>query len=353
LKAIVIHSYGGPEVLSYEEVPDPRPKPAEIVVQVHAVSIQRLLDIEVRRGSQGQRGITLPLVPGVDPSGVVVEVGNKVIGFRPGDRVAISHHVACGDCAACQADDPANCSNPRMLGIHRWGGDAQYVRVPYPSAFKIPDGLSFAEATVISRHAATAYKLLVHVAKLRPTESVLIMGASGNLGSLGIQIAKHMVGATVFAAAGSAARAQAGVELGADVGIDYGSRDLTEEVMRLTNGRGVDVLYDNIANPDVLPKAMASLTHGGRMVTAGAHAGPVVPVNFRLVYGRHLTIMGSSGYEPEDYAACFEAAAEGKLKARYECIMPLSETAAAHRLIESDPGVGKIILDPTLDGGSR
>jgi D-arabinose 1-dehydrogenase-like Zn-dependent alcohol dehydrogenase len=138
MKAIVIHAYGGPEVLSYEEVPDPVPRPGEIVVEVRAVSIQRVLDVEVRKGTQGRRNIKLPLVPGVDPSGIVVAVGDKVPGLAVGDPVVIAHHVACGDCAACLAGEPAGCTTERMLGIHRWGGDAQYVRVPYTSAYKIP-----------------------------------------------------------------------------------------------------------------------------------------------------------------------------------------------------------------------
>lgn len=348
MKAIVIHEYGGPDVLRYEDVPDPTPGPAEIVVKVHAVSIQRLLDVDMRKGHQTQRGIKLPLVPGVDPSGVVAAVGSKVPGFKVGDRVAISHHVACGTCDACRADDPAHCARHRMLGIHRWGGDADYVCVPYPSAFPIPDGLSFVDATVISRHAATAYNLLVHIGGLKKGETVIIMGASGNLGSIGIQIAKNMIGARVIAVAGSPARAQVGLSLGADFAIDHATQDIAAEVMRVTGGQGADLLYDNIANPTTLPKAMLGLRKGGRLVTAGAHGGPVVPVNFFHVYDRGLTIKGSSGFRKEDYAPCFAAAAEGKIKARHERIMPLSRAADAHRLIESDPGTGKIILDPTL-----
>ena len=348
MKAIVIHEYGGPDVLRYEDVPDPVPGPAEIVVKVHAVSIQRLLDVDMRRGNQTQRGIVLPLVPGVDPSGVVAAIGPKVPDFKIGDRVAISHHVACGTCEACRADDPARCARHRMLGIHRWGGAADYVRVPYPSAFPIPEGLSFVDATVISRHAATAYNLLVHIGQLKAGETVVVMGASGNLGSIGIQIAKNLIGATVIAVAGSAARAQVGLDLGADFAIDHASQDIAVEIMRITGGKGADLLYDNIANPVTLPKALLGLKKGGRMVTAGAHGGPVVSIDFFHVYDRGLTIKGSSGFRKEDYGPCFRAAAQGKIRARHERILPLSQAAAAHRLVESDPGTGKIILDPTL-----
>ncbi len=348
MKAIVIHAYGGPEVLSFEDVPDPTPGPGEVVVEVHAVSIQRVLDVEVRKGTQGRRGVKLPLIPGVDPAGIVVAVGDKVPGIRPRTPVVVSHHVACGECAACLAGEPARCTVDAMLGIHRWGGDAQYVRVPYTSVTPIPEGLDFTTAIIVSRHAGTAYKLLVRAAKLRKGETVLIMGAAGNLGAMGIQIAKNMIGATVIATAGSATRAQTGLDMGADVAIDYSREDLREAVMAATGGRGVDVVYDNIANPETLPKAIDAMKKGGRLVTAGAHGGPIVPVDFGQVYHKNLTIVGVTGFHEEDYPAIFRAAAEGKLRGHYERIMPLREAAEAHRLIEADPGLGKIILDPTL-----
>jgi len=222
------------------------------------------------------------------------------------------------------------------------------VRVPYTSVSHIPDGLDFATAIVVSRHAGTAYKLLVHAAKLQPNETVLIMGAAGNLGSMGIQIAKHMIGATVIATAGSAARAATGLEMGADHAVDYSRQDLTKAVMDLTEGKGVDVVYDNIANPETLPKAIACLKKGGRLVTAGAHGGPIVPVDFGQLYHKNLTFLGVTGFRDEDYPAIFQAAAEGKIRGHYERIMPLREVAEAHRMIEADPGLGKIILDPTL-----
>jgi NADPH2:quinone reductase len=348
MKAIVIHQYGGPEVLTYQDVPDPATGADDVTIRVHAVSIQRVLDVDVRAGNQQQRGITLPLVPGIDPSGVVVAVGKNVPNIKVGERVAIRHKVACGACAECKGGAPAACKKTKMLGIHRWGGDAEYCSVPYPSVFPIADSLPFPEATILCRHAPTAYNLLVHVAKLKAGETVLVMGASGNLGSLGLQIAKSMIGATVIAAAGSAGRVEAAMRLGADHGVNYGQDDLTEAVMDLTKGRGVDVLYDNIANPATCGKAIDCLAKGGRMVTAGSHGGPIVPVNFFTVYDRGLTIRGATGARDEDYAPCLKAAGEGKIKAIYERIMPLSQAAEAHRLIEASPGTGKIILDPTL-----
>lgn len=347
VRAVVIREFGGPEVLRLEDVPDPTPGPRDVVVRVGAVSVNRVLDVAVRAGEQRQRGIELPLIPGVDPSGTIVAVGTEVTDRVPGDRVAVLHRIACGGCESCRAGHHDGCSNRRMVGIHRDGGDAEFIAVPADSTLRIPDELSFAAATVISRHAPTAYKLLVHMADVQPGEWVLIMGASGNLGSLGVQIAK-MRGARVIAAAGSAERAEVGRDLGADAVIDYSTDELCEAVMAITDGRGVNVVYDNIANPRTLPRAVMSMARNGRLVTAGAHGGPMVTLDFRTIYDRQLSIMGGVGARLEDYAWCFDAAASGRLRACIGRILPLGEVAYAHRLTAESPQIGKIILDPSL-----
>ena len=348
MKAIVIHEWGGPEVLRYEEIADPVAGPGEVVVEIHAVSVNRTLDVALRQGRQAQRGATLPLTPGVDPSGVVVSVGDGVTLAKPGDRVTVLSHAQRARPQGDSEELRNAAGQVEMIGIHRPGGDAERVLVPEDLVFRIPDNVSFADATVIARHGPTAHHLLVHMAALKAGEWVLIMGASGNLGTLGIQIAKTL-GAKVIAVAGSAERVGIGLDFGADYGIDYSVTDLTEEIRRITDGHGVDVVFDNIANPETCPKAIAGMAQRGRFVTAGAHGGPVVPVDFYVVYHNLLTIMGNPGSRFEDLAPCFEAAAAGKLRARVEKIMKLSKAAEAHRLVEAAPGMGKIILDPTLD----
>ena len=234
-----------------------------------------------------------------------------------------------------------------MMGIKRPGGFAEMVTVPAFAAIELPDGLDFHHAAVIMRHVPTAWNLLVNVAELKTGESVLIMGAGGNLGSIGIQIAKNVIGANVIAAAGSDARVATGLALGADHGVNYNVADLEAEVIRLTGGKGVDVLYDNIANGKVLPRAFRALGFDGRLVTAGAHAGPNVAIDFAHLYHKRITIKGRPGYRPSDVPKCFAAAAEGKIKAQIERILPLSRAAEAHRLVESGESIGKIVLDPT------
>jgi NADPH:quinone reductase-like Zn-dependent oxidoreductase len=234
-----------------------------------------------------------------------------------------------------------------MMGIKRPGGFAELVAVPACAAIELPDRLDFHHAAVVMRHVPTGWNLLCNVARLKAGETVLVMGAGGNLGSVGIQIAKNVIGAKVIAAAGSAARAALGRALGADCAIDYSRQDLHAEVMAFTGGKGVDVLYDNIANPKVLPIAFRCLGFDGRLVTAGAHGGPNVTIDFSHLYHKRITIKGQPGYHPPDVAKCFAAAADGKIKAQIERVLPLSRAAEAHRLVESGEVAGKIVLDPT------
>ena len=331
MRAMVIREFGPPDVLHYEDVPPPVAGPGEIVIKVHAVSVNRVLDVAVRQGDQPQRNVKLPHVMGVDPSGVVTAVGEGVTDRKPGDRVSVFQGL--GD--------------RRMFGIHCWGGNAEYTKAPARATCLVPEGVPFADATVISRHAPVAYNLLVHLAKVQAGEWVLVMGAAGNLGSIGIQLAK-ILGARVIACAGSDERARIGLELGADHAINHKKSDIAAEAKRITGGQGVNVVYDNISNPATTPKAIEALGFDGRLVTAGAHGGPVVPVNFFHVYDRSITIMGSPRSRHADAEPCLKAAAEGKMRVLIERILPLKDAAEAHRLVESSPATGKIILDPSL-----
>lgn len=349
MKAIIIREFGPPEVLRLEDVPTPVPGPHEILVRVHATTVNRVLDAAVRAGLETRRNVKLPLTPGVDGVGVVVGIGEGVTAITIDEHVGFEGRMPLSPCGDCPANGGGRkCGKLGRIGVDRPGSNAEYICIPECTAVKVPAALNFAEAAVVMRHAPTAWKLIQHVAKLTKDEWILVMGAAGNLGSMGIQIAKNVVGARVICAAGSNDRVATGLALGADYGVNYNTTDLTEEIMRITEGKGVNVVYDNIANPKTLPLAIAAMAKGGRLVTAGAHGGPIVPVNFLHVYDRGLTIMGTTGKRSEDRPLCFEAAVQGKIRGRYERIFPLREAAAAHRLLESDPGVGKLIIDPTL-----
>jgi NADPH:quinone reductase len=345
MKAIVIHEYGPPNVLRYEDVPDPMPRAGEIRIKVHAATVNRVLDVSLRAGKETFRNPVLPLIPGVDSAGVIDAVGPQVSNWHVGDRVAAAGIMPLEVCA----EDGRGYSGPKgMMGIKRPGGFAERVTVPACALVALPDGLDFHRAAVVMRHVPTAWNLLFHVAELKAGETVLIMGAGGNLGTIGIQIAKNVIGARVIATAGSDARVALGLKLGADHGINYNTHNLRDEIMKITCGKGIDVLYDNIANPDVLPTAFHAIGMNGRLVTAGAHAGPNVTIDFSHLYHKQITIRGRPGYTPSDLPDCLAAAALGKVIPQIERVLPLSRAAEAHRMVENNEGQGKIVLDPTM-----
>jgi NADPH2:quinone reductase len=328
MKAIVIHEYGPPDVLRYQDLPDPVPRQGEIRIKVHAATVNRVLDVSLRAGREQYRGPVLPLIPGVDCAGIVDAVGPQVSRWHVGDRVSAAGIMPLQICA----EDGRGYDGPQgMMGIKRPGGFAELVAVPACAGVSIPQNLDFHRAAV-----------------LKYGETVLIMGAGGNLGSIGIQIAKNVIGAHVIAAAGSEERAALGKKLGADHAINYTTHDIYDEVMKITGGKGVDVLYDNIANPKVLPTAFRAIGMDGRLVTAGAHAGPNVSIDFSHLYHKRITIKGRPGYTPSDLPHCLEAAAAGKVVPQIERVLPLSRAADAHRMVEAHEGQGKIVLDPTL-----
>lgn len=347
MKAVVINEFGGPEVLKYQDAPDPVAGEGEVVVDIHAVSVNYTLDVVVRSGRY-PRGTKLPHVLGCDGAGVVSAVGPGVTSHAVGDRVALHAPQACGKCDACRDNRQGDCSSMRLLGVEYWGAYAEKVAVPAEVAFKIADSLSFQDATVVMRHAPTARHLLNSKAELKPGEWVLVMGAAGGLGMNLVQIAKLM-GATVIAAAGSADRVATALSFGADYGIDYRAQNLEEEVLKLTGGKGVQVVCENIADPTLWDGAFNSLAVGGRLVTAGAHGGGQVNLNVGRLYTRRQRIIGSPGSNYSDVEWALQAAAEGKIKpAKIDRVVPLKDAAEAHRLSQDRVVHGKILLDPTL-----
>jgi NADPH:quinone reductase-like Zn-dependent oxidoreductase len=318
-----------------EEVPTPEPGPGEVLIRVHAVSVNRTLDLVVRAGKYA-RPVTLPLVPGVDPAGVIAKLGPDVTNRKVGDRVV----------TALRVNREGPFASPRLLGVHTWGGYAEYVKAPAENTQLIPDGLDFPTACVVGRHAATAFHLLRDRAKLREGEWVLVMGAAGGLGSAGVQAAKYL-GAKVIAAAGADARVQVGLDLGADAGVNYRSQDLTAEVLRITAERGVNVVFENIGDPDLFPKAFAALSRHGRLVTAGGHGGGIVPLDVNKLYHNQITIIGATGESPEDVRLSLEAAAAGRFKVVIDQILPLAQAAQAHEIVAERGRVGKVVLDAT------
>jgi NADPH2:quinone reductase len=337
MKAIVLREFGPPDVMRLEEVPTPEPGPGEVLIEVRAVSVNRTLDLVVRAGKYA-RPVTLPHVLGVDPSGIIVAVGPRVVARKPGDRVVTSPRIRA----------PTATEGPQMLGVHVWGGYAEYVKVPEAATHLIPDPIDFPTATIVARHAPLAFTLLRDRAKVQPGEWVLVMGAAGGLGSAGVQAAKYL-GARVIGAAGADERVAAAVKLGADFGINYRQQDLTAEVMRITGNRGADIVFENIGDPELFPKAFLSLGREGRLVTAGGHGGGIVPLDTNRLYLNQITIIGSTTQATEDMERSLAAAAEGRLHVIIDRILPLSQAVDAHRIVADRAGTGKIVLQPRAD----
>jgi NADPH:quinone reductase len=345
MKAIVFKEFGGPEVLHYEDVSIPKPAPGEVVLRVYSVSVNRTLDLVVRAGKYPVK-IQMPHVLGVDPAGEIVEIGQGVDGFKIGDRAAVVSFIACRRCKQCLKGEEACCVASQHIGLHRWGGYADYVAVPAANAFKLPDSVSYAHGSVIARHFPMAFNQLTSKANVKPGQWVLVMGATGALGNCCVQVAK-MLGARVIAGAGADERVELAKSYGADFGINYRRQDLLAEVMSLTGNEGVDVVCENISDPTLWPGAFNSLAINGTMVTAGAHGGGTVTLDMKRLYMRRLRIIGTAGTNVADVYKALDAAGQGTIRAIINRTMPLRDAAQAHRIVEKNQIVGKIILEPT------
>ncbi len=344
MKAMIVRSYGGPEALRLEDVETPRPGIGEVLVAVRAVTVNRTRDLNVVAG-QAAGSEALPLVVGQDPAGDIVEVGPSVDKSRVGSRVIVSSRITCGECDLCRSGRGSDCRKARHIGIHRWGGYAEYVAVPASQAIELADSLGYAEAAVAMRHFPMAYQQLRGKAGVQAGEWVLVMGASGGLGSACVQVAKLM-GAKVIAGAGGEERVAAALALGADFGINYRTENLTDRVREITGGSGVDVVCENISDPTTFPAAFASLAIMGRLVTAGAHGGGTVPVDMKQLYQKRQRILGSAGHDTDDIVQAMLNAGTGSLKAKVDLVLPLSRLHEAFHLVHERKIAGKIVIDP-------
>jgi NADPH:quinone reductase-like Zn-dependent oxidoreductase len=331
MKAMVIRKFGGPDVLTLEDVAQPVPEAGEIVIKVAAATVNQTLDVALRAGKYARRP-PLPHVVGSDAAGEVAAVALDVKTLKVGDR------VVCHPIVGRQPN-----GGPRLLGVDTWGTYAEFVKVPAGTVQIVPDALDFVTAAVVGRHGPLAFTQLRDRAQVKPGEWVLVMGAAGGLGSAIVQAAKYL-GARVIAAAGSDARVKAALDLGADEGVNYRSKDLTAEARRITGGAGVNVVLDNIGDPETFPKALASLGFMGRLVTAGGHGGGNVPLDVKYLYLNVITIFGNPIDTPDNFRLALSVAAEGKLKVLIDQVLPLEEARKAHEIVETRSGIGKVVL---------
>src|SRR5689334_24244178 len=344
MKAVIFEQHGGPEVLKLAEVPDPKIKANEVLVEVRACALNHL-DVWVRNGLPGIK-IPLPHILGDDIAGVVRETGELVTWVNPGDEVMIQPGVSCGHCAECLAGRDNMCSDYDIIGYRRDGGYAEFVAVPGVNVIPKPKNLSWPEAAALPLVTLTAWHMLVARANVQPGEDVLVHAAGSGVGSLGIQIAK-LRGARVITTASTDEKLAKARELGADETINYSRDDWPKEVKRLTGRKGVDVVVEH-TGAATWPGSISSLKNNGRLVTCGATSGFDARTDLRQVFFRHLTLLGSFMGSKAELIEAMKFVAQGKIRGVVDRLLPLSEARQAHELIEDRAQFGKIVLAADL-----
>jgi NADPH:quinone reductase-like Zn-dependent oxidoreductase len=342
VKATIFKQHGGPEVLEYTDVPDPKPRANEVLVEVKACALNHL-DLFVRNGMPGIE-IPLPHILGSDVAGVVREVGELVTWVKPGAEVMVQPGVSCGHCEACLSGRDNLCREYDMVGYRRNGGYAELVAVPGANIIPKPGELSWEEAAALPLVTVTAWHMLVTRANVQPGEDVLVHAAGSGVGSIAIQIAK-LRGARVITTASSDDKLAKARELGADETINYTGADWPKEVRRLTDRKGVDVVVEH-TGAATWAGSISALKNNGRLVTCGATSGFDAHTDLRQVFYRHLTLLGSFMGSKGELLEAMKFVAAGKIRAVVDRVLPLSEARQAHELLENRAQFGKVVLQP-------
>jgi NADPH:quinone reductase-like Zn-dependent oxidoreductase len=325
VKAVRIHEDGGPDVLRYEDAPDPVAGPGEVLIRLHAASLNHL-DVWVRKG--------LPSAPkprtlGADGAGVVEELGGGVTGCEPGQRVVINPGV--------EHDGRIS-----VIGEHSDGTHAELIAVPATNVYPLPERLSFEEAAAFPLVFETAYRMLVTKARLRDGEWVLVWGIGGGVAIAAFQIAKAL-GARVIATSSSDAKLAYAAELGADATVNHASADVKAAVLEATGGRGADVVVEHVGEA-TWRASLDVASQRGRIVVCGATTGPNPPAALHRIWWKELAILGSSMGTAEDFQGAYDLVASGRAKVIVDEVFPLSEIRAAHERLEAGEQFGKIVL---------
>jgi NADPH:quinone reductase-like Zn-dependent oxidoreductase len=340
MNAVRIHQFGGPEVLRYEDAPDPKPRKDQVLIRVKACAMNHL-DLWVRKGLPG---VNLPHILGSDVAGEVVEAGEYVSGFKTGQRVLLAPMHFCNRCAKCVAGLQNQCPEFTVLGNLVDGGNCELIAAPAVRVIPVPDHLDFNQAASVPLVFLTAWHMLVGRAGIRPGQTVLVLGASSGVGIAAIQVAK-LFQARVITTAGSENKLEKALALGADHGINHYQQRISEEVKKLTNREGVDIVIEHVG-PATWEESMKCLKPAGILVTCGATTGPNVSFDLRFLFTRHLSLLGSYMGTMGELHEVLGHVFAGRLKPVVDRTFPMKEVRAAHDYMEKSQMFGKVVLNP-------
>ena len=340
MKAIYFNEHGGSEVLQYGELPTPEPKPGEVLVKLEAAALNHV-DLLVRDGLPGLQP-PLPHILGSDGAGKVAALGEGVDSWEIGQRVVINGNICSEEDEFTRAGQENLCDSWELLGETIHGTYAQYVSIPAGNLVEVPHGFSARAAAAAALVYLTAWHSLVVRGNLQAGESVLVVGSSGGVNSASIQVAKH-IGAKVIAVGSSPEKLAFAESLGADQLIDRSKEDWSKAAYLLTGKRGVDVVVDNVGS--TFPLSMRAVRKGGRILNVGRTGGSQVEIDVRYIFGKQISIIGSTMGTRKDFAKVMGLVFDGSLQAIMDISFPLENAKEAQQRLEAGEQLGKITLD--------
>ncbi len=346
MKAAVFREYNkDPEkVVKIEDIDVPKIKPNEVLIKVEAAAYN-YNDIWAIWGDPVP--VPLPHISGSDVAGTVEEVGELVSTFKKGDRVVSHSNLSCRVCDYCTSGREYDCPKRTIWGFQTGpldGGFAEYAKLPEVNVAKLPDNVSYEDAAAVSMVGMTSWHMLVGRAKIEPEHTVLIMGGTSGVGSIGIQIAK-LYNCTVIATAGSDAKMEKCKELGADYVINHRDPNWYKEVRKITNKQGVDVIFEHIGK-SVFAREVSLLKMGGTLVTTGATTGYDTDMDLRYLFFKGLNLLGSTQGTRAELSKVIYWVSKGKIKPLIDEVLPFSRMVEGHRRMIDGKIIGKLVTTP-------
>jgi len=345
MKAMVLHNWVEKwgDNLKLEKVPIPGLGPHEVLVKVGACGVG-LPASNFMMGEMSRDPKLLPKIPGDEIAGTVAEIGSQVQGFAVGDRVIVYLFVTCGKCKFCLSGRNDLCLNfGGWIGRHRNGGYAEYVAVPDSNLFRLPDEIKFVEATTINTAVASAVHALKSRAQVTLGDDVMIVGAAGGVGVHVLQLAK-IVGGRAFAVDVDDEKLNRLKEYGADFLINAKSVDVIEEVKKLTDGKGVDVVIDFVGSSKTLADSLSSLGKGGRLVNLATHPGVKFEVPASQIVLNEIIITGSRYTTKHEFLEAIELVRAGRIKPVVAQTARLEDVEQLHVLLAEKKLFGRAAL---------